>query len=186
MAKFLEGNVRRRRFSVKEKCLTVQRLRTLIPGDFHIEEISPNQSSKLTGVTHCFVLFHEKGIFVVMLCLQDGLIHGDILDEMWTSYNYLGDGTSFLNPITRNQRNISVLSGLLKLPKPAFHSLLLFPTLSELRKVPDNHPWLGIIREDELEGYFARLLPTLEPCYSHTQLEALHDIFQLVSADIAI
>lgn len=186
MSKFLEGNVRKYPFTVEEERLTEATLRSLIPGDFHIEKIHPGQSAKLGQMTSCYVLFHEKGIFVISRCNQDGIIHGDILDEQWTSFNYLGDATVFPNPIAINQQNITVLSQLLKLPKPAFHSCLLFPSLSELRKVPSNNAWQGILLEDELESYFSDLLPSLEPCYTHTQLDALHDIFLLVTADVAI
>lgn len=186
MSKFLEGNVRRSPLIAPEEHLTEATLRSQIPGYFHIAAIRPPLSEKLGQMTPCFVLFHEKGIFLISNCNQDGIIHGDILDEQWTSFNYLGDATYFPNPITINQQSIAVLSQLMKLPKPAFHSCLLFPCLCELRKVPANNAWQGIMLEDQLERYFSELLPSLEPCYTHTQLDALRDIFLLVTADVAI
>lgn len=186
MSKFLEGNVSKRRLPEKEDRLTVSSVRSMIPGDFRLVELRPDQSVKFRGMTHCFVVFHEKGVFVIYSCNQDGIIHGDVLQQQWMSYNYLGDGISFESPIMTNQKNIGVLSDLFKLPKTDFHSCILFPNLSELRKVPADTLWQGIIHEDMLEIYFSKLLPKLEPRYSYTQLNALHDIFNLVSGDIAI
>ena len=185
MAKFLEGNVRKTAPSAPEEGLTPAVLRSLIPGDFHIMEVRPGQSARLEGMKPCFVLFHEKGIFVISRCKQEGIIHGELGEESWTSFNYLGDGTPFPNPAAQSRANIAALSRLLKLPEDAFHACILFPPLSELRKVPEHSPWLDSLLEDELEDCFSRMLPGLQPCYTHTQLDALRDIFLLVTSDTA-
>ena len=78
---------------------------------------------------------------------------------------------------------LDLLASLLKLPRDAFYSCVLFDNECELRRIPGNTQVRSILWVDQLENHFASLLPTLEPRYSHTQLEALHDIFMLVSSE---
>ncbi len=161
--------------------LTTAALRSLLPGNFYLTKILPCSNSPLAQATVCFLLLHEKSLFVLQQCHQSGIIHGAENEENWTCYNYLGDGKPFENPLRRNQRNIALLSSLLKLPEEAFHNCILFDNECELRRIPGNTPRRSILWADQVEAHFAGLLPKMEPRYSATQLEALHDIYVLVS-----
>ncbi len=161
--------------------LTTAGLRCLIPGNFYLMEIKPRQNTPLERVSDCFLLLHEKSLFVLQQCHQSGIIHGDEWEEIWTCYNYLGDGKPFENPLQRNQKNIALLASILKLPEEAFHNCVLFDNECELRRIPANADKRSIIWADQVEPHFAALLPKLELRYSGTRLEALHDIFVLVS-----
>lgn len=163
--------------------LTVAGLRSLIAGNFYLMELQPQPNTPLERISRCFLLLHEKDLFVLLQCHQNGIIHGEAGAESWTCFNYLGDGTLFENPLLQNRRNIALLSALLKLPETSFHSCILFDNECELRRVPANMPNRSILWADQVEKHFASLLPTLPVRYSHTQLEALHDIFVLVSSE---
>lgn len=153
-----------------QNVLTCAYLRSLIPGDFHLE---------LWG--DLFLLLHEKGIFVMKQYHCNGIIEGSENAESWVDRNYLGDGTAFPNPLTQLQGHIAMLSRLLKLPQTAFHSVVLFDAQCELRQVPKNKEAFSVLRVDQLEDFFAAF-PRLPLCYDHGQVEALRDIFLLVSA----
>lgn len=181
MSKFLQSRVSE--FDPEEYGislpLTVTQLRSLVPGNFYLLDIQPDESSSMG---RCILMLHEKGLFVFSHCEQDGILYGDTVEETWTSFNYLGDSTTFPSPYRESQRNISILSELLKLPKGEFCACLLFGNQCELRKVPNNSDCLQLIYTDEVEAHFAKLLPTLPVLYSPTQLSALRDIFLLVTA----
>ena len=164
--------------------LTLSGLRSLIAGNFQLLQLASRPGTPLEGIDDCFLLLHEKGLFVLLQCHQNGIIHGDAAAESWTCFNYLGDGTPFENPLARNRRNIARFAALLKLPADCFHSCILFDNECELRRIPPNTAQRSILWVDQVENHFAQLLPTLPALYSHTQLEALHDIFQLVSSDL--
>ena len=183
MSKFLQSRVAQGISAefVDSNLLTVSGLRSLIPGDFCLLEIMPRENTPLASVRPCFLLLHEKCLSVLYQCHQNGIIHGDAAESVWTCFNYLGDGKSFDNPLVQNEENISLLASLLKLPAEEFYSCILFDNECELRRIPANTPQSGIIWADQVEGHFANLLPKLPVRYSHTQLEALHDIFVLVS-----
>ena len=184
MSKFLEGRNRKPSEVYKdEDLLTTGGLRSLVPGNYVLIELYPGFSKSLAGITPCFLMLHEKGLFVLEQCRQNGIIHGEEREASWTSYNYLGDGTPFENPLVKNNLNVQALAAVLKLPVDAFHSCLVFDSACEIRRVPANSPRLSIICADQLEEHFAKLLPSLPVCYTHTQLTALHDIFVLVTAE---
>ena len=185
MAKFLQSKVEQGRATEvhDSNLLTTAGIRSLIPGNFYITQVHPSENTPLADINQCFLLFHEKALFVLLQCHQSGIIHGDEQEEFWTCFNYLGDGKPFENPILQNQKNIDLLASLLKLPRDAFYSWVLFDNECELRRIPGNTQVRSILWVDQLENHFASLLPTLEPRYSHTQLEALHDIFMLVSSE---
>ena len=147
-------------------------------------ELQRRENTALQNITPCFLLLHEKSIFVLQQCHQNGIIHGDAADEQWMCYNYLGDGTPFENPVRKNGKNISILASVLKLSEDQFHNCVLFDNECELRRIPVNAEYHSVIWADQLESHFASLLPKLPVRYSHTQLEALHDIFVLVSAEV--
>ena len=161
--------------------LTISGLRSLIAGDFFLLQLNPKDSTPLQDIYPCFLLLHEKGLFVFLQCHQSGIIHGDAQMDTWDCFNYLGDCKPFENPLNQNRTNIGVLASLLKLPEANFHSCILFDNECELRRIPANSPSRGVLWADQVEPYFAQLLPQLPVQYSHTQLEALHDIFLLVS-----
>ncbi len=185
MAKFLQSKVEKglAEESYDSNLLTAAGLRTLIPGNFYITEILPRENAPLEGIGRCFLLLHEKALFVLMQCHQSGIIHGDEQEESWTCFNYLGDGKPFENPLRENQRNIALLASLLKLPQQNFHNCILFDNECELRRIPGNNGAHSILWADQVEQHFASLLPNLPVQYSSTQLEALHDIFVLVSSE---
>lgn len=185
MAKFLQSRAEKglAAESYDSNLLTAAGLRSLIPGNFYIMEIQPRDNSPLEGVSKCFLLLHEKALFVLMQCHQSGIVHGDEKEEFWTCFNYLGDGKPFENPLFQNQNNITLLASLLKLPQQDFHNCILFDNECELRRIPSNTDKRSILWADQVEQYFAALLPKLPVLYSHTQLEALHDIFVLVSGE---
>ncbi len=172
MAKFLHSRVGTTPADeiLEQNVLSLAQLRSLIAGDFHLEMLGD-----------CFVLLHEKGLFVLKQCHQNGIIQAKPSEEVWTDTNYLGDSTDFPNPLLENGENIAKLSKMLKLPEADFHSCILFDTQCELRRVPENTGVFSILRIDQLEDHFAELLPTLPVRYTHTQLTALNDIFLLVS-----
>lgn len=186
MAKFLQSRAGQTPVSDLDSAnlLTLPGLRSLIAGNFHLLQLQSAPNTPLEGIYDCFLLLHEKGLFVLLQCHQSGIIHGDVLDETWTCFNYLGDGAPFANPLGQNRRNIARIAALLKLPEASFHSCILFDNECELRRIPLNTASRSIIWVDQVEPHFAKLLPTLPPLYSNTQLEALHDIFQLVSSDL--
>lgn len=155
-----------------QNVLSLTRLRSLIAGDFYLDFWGRD-----------YFLLHEKGIFVLKQCHQNGVIHGKKNAAVWTDMNYLGEGTSFDNPLLLNQKTIEKLSAMLKLPVKDFHSCILFDTQCELRQVPGHTREFSILRVDQLEEFFARF-PQLPVRYTHTQLEALKDIFLLVSGQI--
>ncbi len=157
---------------LNQNILSLTRLRSLIAGDFYLDFWGRD-----------FLLLHEKGIVVLKQCHQNGAIHGKTAAAFWTDMNYLGDGTSFENPLLANHKTIEKLSAMLKLPVKDFHSCILFDTQCELRQVPDNTQSFSILRVDQLEDFFAGF-PQLPVRYTHTQLEALNDIFLLVSGQI--
>lgn len=183
MAKFLQSRAGQTPASelVDTNQLTVSGLRSLIPGHFHLMHLRPQPGTPLAGLSECFLLLHEKALFVLLQCHQSGIIHGDAAAEQWTCYNYLGDGAPFENPLHQNGRNIALLAALLKLPEESFHSCILFDNECELRRIPANTVDRSIIWADQVEPHFGQLLPSLPGRYSHTQLEALNDIFVLVS-----
>lgn len=154
-----------------QNVLTMAYLRSLIPGDFHLEYLRED-----------YLLLHEKGIFVIKQCHKNGMIYGQKDDQLWSELNYLGDEQLFSNPLMDNDSNIKKLMGILKLPKSDFHSCILFDAQCELRNVPGNTEQFSIMRADQLERFFAEL-PQRPVRYTHTQLEALNDIFLLVSAN---
>ena len=164
--------------------LTTAALRSLIPGNFYLMELQSQEGTGLQNITTCFLLLHEKAIFVLQQCHQSGIIHGDVADENWTCFNYLGDGKPFENPLLKNEKNIALLAAIMKLPEDQFHNCVLFDNECELRRIPGNTEDRSIIWADQVEPHFAALLPKLPVRYSHTQLEALHDIFVLVSAEV--
>lgn len=153
---------------LSQNILTPSYLRSLLAGNFDLEPLRDG-----------FLLFHEKGIFVLKQCHCNGMIYGSIRGESWTDMNYLGQGTAFPNPLTRAAETVDFLVSVLKLPREAFHSLILFDTQCELRSVPRSDERFTLLRVDELEAFFAKL-PRLPLCYTYTQLEALKDIFLLV------
>lgn len=161
--------------------LTTAGLRSLIAGHFHLMELLPQPGTPLEGISRCFLLLHEKGLFVLLQCHRNGIIHGEADADNWICFNYLGDGTPFENPLIRNRHNISIFASLLKLPESSFHSCILFDNECELRRIPANTESRSILWVDQVEQHFASLLPKRTALYSHTQLEALHDIFVLVS-----
>jgi hypothetical protein len=185
MAKFLQSKVEQGLATevYDSNLLTTAGIRSLIPGNFYITKVLPRENTPLAGSHPCFLLFHEKALFVLLQCHQSGIIHGDEREEQWTCFNYLGDGRPFANPVLQNQKNIDLFAALLKLPPQAFYSCILFDNECELRRVPGNVESRSILWVDQLETHFATLLPKLELRYSHTQLEALHDIFVLVSGE---
>lgn len=154
---------------LEQNVLSLPLLRSLIAGDFYLGMLDD-----------CFVLLHEKGLFVLKQCHQNGIIQASA--GVWTDTNYLGDSTEFPDPLVQNRENIARLSQMLKLPPEDFHSCILFDTQCELRRVPESGATFSVLHIDQLEAHFACLLPTLPVRYTHTQLEALHDIFLLVSA----
>lgn len=154
-----------------QNVLTVAQLRSLIAGDFCIEFLADD-----------FLLLHEKGIFILRQCHGNGIIVGEENTAQWTDTNYLGDSVPFPNPLAENTRNIEKLSRMLKLPQEAFHGCVLFDVQCELRHVPQNTERFSILRVDQLEEFFADFFPKCPVRYTHTQLEALKDIFLLVSA----
>lgn len=172
MAVFLQSRVGRHPADeiLEQNQLTIAGLRSLIPGDFHLEQFDEK-----------FILFHEKGIFILKQCHRNGIIFGSEGQKFWTDLNYLGEGTDFPNPLLDNQTTMDKLADILKLPVATFCSVILFDTQCELRNVPTNNRRCGVLRVDQLEEYFAESLPPRPACYTHTQLEALHDIFLLVS-----
>ncbi len=163
--------------------LTVAGLRSLIAGNFYLLKLEPKPGTPLEQILPSFLLLHEKGIFVMLQCHQSGIIHGETNAEQWMCYNYLGDAKPFENPLQQNQQNIMRLSALLKLPDTRFHNLILFDNECELRRIPAPSAGQSIIWADQVEQHFAALLPTLPVQYNHTQLEALHDIFVLVTGE---
>lgn len=183
MAKFLQSRAGQTPATELEDAnkLTLSGLRSLIAGNFHLLHLHPKPATPLEGISECFLLLHEKALFVLLQCHQNGIIHGEAAADTWTCFNYLGDGASFENPLVQNRRNIARFSALLKLPESSFHSCILFDNECELRRIPANTENRSILWVDQVEQHFASLLPTLPPRYSHTQLEALHDIFLLVS-----
>ena len=166
---------------VDSNFLTVSGLRSLIPGDFYLLEILPRENTPLASVRPCFLLLHEKFLSVLFQCHQNGIIHGDLGEPVWNCFNYLGDEKPFDNPLNQNKENIALLASLLKLPPEEFHNCILFDNECELRRIPGSTQQHSIIWADQVEEHFAALLPKLPVRYSHTQLEALHDIFVLVS-----
>lgn len=169
---------------VDSNLLTVSGLRSLIPGNFYLMYIQPCENTSLASVRPCFLLLHEKCLAVLFQCRQNGIIHGDAGEDSWTCFNYLGDGKSFDNPLAQNEENIALLASLLKLPPEEFYSCILFDNECELRRIPAATDRRSIIWADQVEAHFAALLPKLPVRYSHTQLEALHDIFVLVSGEV--
>ena len=183
MAKFLQSRAGKTPASdiPDSNELTLSGLRSLIAGNFHLLQLKPQPGTPLQGIHPCFLLLHEKSLFVLFQCHQNGIIHGEADADTWACFNYLGDSKPFENPLNQNRENIELLASLLKLPEDSFHSCILFDNECELRRIPANSPSRSIIWADQVEPHFADLLPKLPALYSHTQLEALHDIFVLVS-----
>ena len=183
MAKFLQSRAGQNPAVDPEDAnqLTLSGLRSLIAGNFQLLQLQSRPGTPLEGIHDCFLLLHEKGLFVLLQCHQNGIIHGDAIAENWTCFNYLGDGTPFENPLAQNRRNIARFAALLKLPEESFHSCILFDNECELRRIPQSTEHRSITWVDQVEPHFAKLLPTLSALYSHTQLDALRDIFLLVS-----
>lgn len=154
-----------------QNVLSLSRLRSLIAGDFHLAYLGND-----------YLLFHEKGIFVLKQCHQNGIIQGSESVPQWTDMNYLGQGCPFANPLLENGIVIEDLSRKLKLPVSDFHSCILFDTQCELRHIPENTERFSILRMDQLEAFFAGF-PQRPVRYTHTQLSALNDIFLLVSGE---
>lgn len=154
---------------LNKNVLTMASLRSLIPGDFHLEYLGQD-----------FLLLHEKGIFILKQCHKNGIIYGRADGQLWTEMNYLGDESLFSNPILDNETNILKLMGILKLPKEDFHSCIVFDAQSELRQVPAQGMHFTVMRADQLEHFFAQF-PQRPVRYTHTQLTALNDIFLVVS-----
>lgn len=185
MAKFLQSRAGQTPAAPVDdpNVLTLSGLRSLIAGNFHLLHLQPKPGTPLDGISDCFLLLHEKSLFVLLQCHQSGIIHGEAMADTWTCFNYLGDGTPFENPLAQNRRNIARFAALLKLPEDSFHSVILFDNECELRRIPENTLRRSIIWADQVEQHFAALLPKLPALYSHTQLDALHDIFLLVSSE---
>lgn len=185
MGKFLQSRASKGAASeiYDSNLLTTAGLRSLIPGNFYLMEIQPRDGGLLQAIEPCFLLLHEKALFVLYQCHQNGIIHGDVGEEKWMCFNYLGDGNPFDNPLKKNDENIALLAALLKLPEVEFHNCILFDNECELRRIPVSTEKQSIIWADQVEAHFASLLPKLPVRYTHTQLEALHDIFQLVSSE---
>ena len=185
MAKFLQSRAGQSAASGFQDSnqLTISGLRSLIAGHFHLMHLCPQPGTPLQGLQECYLLLHEKDIFVLLQCHRSGIIHGDAAAEQWTCFNYLGDGVLFENPLMQNRSNIALLARLLKLPESSFHSCILFDNECELRRIPANTERSSILWADQVEPFFAQLLPQLTGRYSHTQLEALRDIFLLVTGE---
>lgn len=183
MAKFLQSRAGKTPASDIQNSnkLTLSGLRSLIAGHFHLLQLQPQPNTPLEGIRTCFLLLHEKGVFVLFQCHQNGIIHGEADTNTWSCFNYLGDNKPFANPLLQNRENITLLASLLKLSESSFHSCILFDNECELRRIPATTEHSSIIWADQVESHFAELLPKLPARYSHTQLEALHDIFVLVS-----
>ena len=186
MAKFLQSRAGQTAVTELDNAnvLTLSGLRSLIAGNFHLLQLQSRPGTPLEDIHDCFLLLHEKGLFVLLQCHQSGIIHGDSLEENWTCFNYLGDGTPFANPLVQNKCNIACFAALLKLPEASFHSCILFDNECELRRIPQSTAHRSITWVDQVEPHFAKLLPTLPALYSGTQLDALRDIFLLVSNEI--
>ena len=182
MAKFLAARPRRDADPDEFSELSAGILRTLIPGDYCVLPIPGPEGGSVPGASQCILMLHEKGIFVFLYIRQFGLIHGDIWKNTWTSTNIMGEQTFFASPYMRNRENIRVLSQILKLPEDRFHSCIVFNTECDIRKAPKSS-LLSVIHIEQLENHFDRLLPTLPLQYTHTQLEALRDIFLCVTTN---
>lgn len=152
-----------------QNVLTVAGLRCLISGDFYLVPCGED-----------FLLLHEKGIFLIHQCHKTGMILGQLPADQWTDLNYLGHERKFPNPIRENQQVISWLTHILKLPQDHFCGIVVFDTQCELRQVPADGAGYRILRVDQLEEFFAQL-PQRPVRYAHSQLEALNDIFLLVT-----
>ncbi len=174
MAKFLHSRAGNASVDeiLEQNILSCAYLRSLVAGDFYLENLQT-----------CFFMLHEKGIFVLKQCHQNGIIHGDATQLHWMDFNYLGDSTEFVNPLLENGENIGKLSQMLKLPKEDFYSCIVFDVQCELRRVPENSKEFSILRADQLETFFADLLQGRPVRYTHNQLTALKDIFLLVSGE---
>lgn len=157
---------------LEQNVLSCAHLRSLVAGDFYLQDLQS-----------CFLMLHEKGIFVLKQCHCNGMIHGEKDALQWMDFNYLGDVQPFINPLLENGENIERLQKILKLPKEDFHSCIVFDVQCELRRVPDNSEEFSLLRVDQLENFFAALLQGRPVRYTHNQLSALNDIFLLVSAE---
>lgn len=156
--------------------LTPKLLRTLVSGDFCLLPIPNPAEGTIPGASECILMLHEKGIFVFLYQQQFGLISGTEHENTWTSTNILGENTFFSSPHLRNKTNIRILADILKLPENQFHSVLVFNSECDVRRAPKTST-LHVLHIEQLEEYFAKLLPRLPLQYTHTQLEALRDIF---------
>lgn len=154
---------------LNQNVLTIAHLRSLIPGDFHLEYWGED-----------FLLLHEKGIFLLKQCHRNGVIYGEISQQQWIDRNYLGEETLFPNPLTENGGSIEQINRALKLSTEDYHSCIIFDTQCELRQVPQQEENVTVLRVDQLEEFFARF-PQRELRYTHTQLDALRDIYLLVT-----
>lgn len=150
--------------------LTLGYLRSLIAGDFYLGVAGED-----------ILLLHEKGIFLLRQCHQTGMILGKAEQAQWTDLNYLGHGRQFPNPMSACEESIRHLMQILKLPRANFVSCVIFDAQSELRSVPTDVPLFRFLRTDQLEAFFAEF-PQRPVRYCHTQLQALYDIFLIVTA----
>lgn len=159
---------------ISRNTLTTAAVRSQIAGNFFLWALH------LPSYEPCFLVMHEKGLFVLLQCHQNGLIHGRLYDAQWENFNYLGDSTPFANPISACRQIVATLAQGVKLPEEAFRSCILFDVESEFRQIPPDSNQFALFRVDQLEAYFSQLSPTLAVQYSPAQLSALHDIFTLV------
>lgn len=157
--------------------LTPATLRSMIPGDFFLIPNPLPEGRVLPELTNCILMLHEKGLFVFDKQIQFGQIYGDAFEQFWESVNIFGDKVKFPSPYLENQNNIRFYSSVLKLPENAFHSVIVFNSECDVRKAPKGKN-LTVLHIEQLENHFAKLLPTLPVHYTHTQLEALYDIFK--------
>lgn len=179
MAKFIKGRHTAKTVVDDELLeLTPATLRSMLPGDFFQISNPLPDGRVLSELTDCILVLHEKGLFVFCKQIQFGQIYGDTFGKFWRSVNIFGDEVKFPSPYLGNQNNIRFYSSVLKLPENAFHSVLVFNSECDVRQAPKGNT-LTVLHIEQLEDYFAKLLPTLPVQYTHTQLEALHDIFLL-------
>lgn len=162
------------------KAFSAETIRTLIPGNYCLLSIPGPQGGHIPGASQCILMLHEKGIFVFLYQQQFGTIHGDIWKKTWTSTDIMGERTYFSSPYLRNNENIRILAQILKLPEDRFHSCIVFSPECDIRKAPKSS-LLSVLHIDQMESHFDKLLPKLPVLYTHTQIEALRDIFFCVT-----
>lgn len=121
------------------------------------------------------LMIHEKGIFVFESKNYSGWIFGNADQLNWTQSLQNGEKNRFYNPIRQNRTHIKALAEFLEKPVSEFTSYIVFSERCTLKAVPEDTDDVIIVRRPNMLKQLRTRLKTVQPKYTHDQIQAMTD-----------